>query len=123
MSEEYEMTKAIALQSQQQVAQQRAALEKSPTDILLQNLLVEDTDLVEAMVAAPGWSYEALSAIEAPVLGLYGEASDVLEQGQALAAHLPAFTLETYPGCTHSLLWERTEALKARLARWAEEGA
>ena len=59
-------------------------------------------------------------AITAPTLALYGEHSDVRDRGEALAAALPHATLEIVPGCTHSILWEATALVRARVLAWLE---
>ena len=74
--------------------------------------LVEHTTLVAELRASPALE---LGAIKCPTLALYGETSDVRSHGEALARQLPACTLTLLPGCTHSVLWEATAEVKARV--------
>lgn len=80
--------------------------------------LVERTSLVEDLRGSPPLDHAALAHVDAPALALYGEASDVRARGEALARALPACTLELVPGCTHSVMWEATELVKARVTAW-----
>ena len=68
--------------------------------------------------AGLGWLHGALAGITCPGLGIYGGDSDVLHHGERLSRVLPAFELRIYPGCTHSVLWERTEELKTGAVAW-----
>lgn len=79
--------------------------------------LIEGTTLVADLRAARPLD---TSTITAPTLALYGEHSDVRSRGEALAATLPHATLELVPGCTHSILWEATALVRARVLAWLE---
>jgi pimeloyl-ACP methyl ester carboxylesterase len=82
--------------------------------------LVEHTSLVADLRASPAVS---LVGIACPTLALYGETSDVRSHGEALARELPACTLHVLPGCSHSVLWEATAEVKARVDElWGELG-
>ena len=74
--------------------------------------LVERTSLVADLRDSPPVD---LTEIRCPVLALYGEASDVRSHGEALARDVPNVTLQLLPGCTHSVLWEATNDVKARV--------
>ncbi len=80
--------------------------------------LVERTSLVEDLARSRPLDHAALARVEVPVLALYGERSDVRARGLALARALPRCTLEILPGCSHSVLWEATADVRARIARW-----
>jgi pimeloyl-ACP methyl ester carboxylesterase len=84
--------------------------------------LVEGTTLVDDMQATPPLTRADLAEIRAPLLALYGERSDLRARGEALLAGLPNVTVEIVPGCTHSIIWEATETVKARILR-AVDGA
>jgi pimeloyl-ACP methyl ester carboxylesterase len=71
--------------------------------------LVENTSLVADLRASPPVE---LTQVRCPTLALYGETSDVLHYGKSLAAALPACTLRVFPGCSHSVLWEATAAVR-----------
>ncbi len=74
--------------------------------------LVEHTSLVADLRASPAVE---VGGITARTLALYGENSDVLAHGHALVQQLPHCTLEILPGCSHSVLWEATGEVKARV--------
>ncbi len=77
--------------------------------------LVERTSLVADLRASPAVSPDELARIRCPTLALYGEHSDVRDRGEALARLLPACELRIVPGCTHSVLWEATAEVRARV--------
>jgi pimeloyl-ACP methyl ester carboxylesterase len=76
--------------------------------------LVERTSLVRDLRATEPLDAEDFARIAAPTLALYGERSDVLERSAPLLACMPHCTLEIVPGCTHSILWEATDRVRAR---------
>jgi pimeloyl-ACP methyl ester carboxylesterase len=76
--------------------------------------LVEGTSLVADLRESPSLSL----SITAPTLALYGEKSDVRDHGEALAKQLPNCTLELFPGCSHSVLWEATAEVRDRVTRF-----
>jgi pimeloyl-ACP methyl ester carboxylesterase len=76
--------------------------------------LVEGTSLVADLRDSPPLSL----SIDAPTLALYGENSDVRAHGEALAKQLPSCTLELFPGCSHSVLWEATADVRDRVTRF-----
>src|SRR5262249_55814505 len=77
--------------------------------------LVHRTSLVEDMRHTSPLQSEALRDVTAPVLAIYGEQSNLRERGQAFLRPLPKCRLVVLPGCTHSVLWEATEEVKARI--------
>lgn len=77
--------------------------------------LVERTSLVADLRGSPPLAEAALAAIACPVLALYGETSDVRARGEQLARTLPRCELVVVPGCTHSVLWEATAEVRARV--------
>jgi pimeloyl-ACP methyl ester carboxylesterase len=80
--------------------------------------LVYGTSLVDDIRRSRSIGDDELAAIACPTLALYGEQSDALARGKHLAAALPACTLRIFPGCTHSVLWERTGEVRDQLAAW-----
>lgn len=85
--------------------------------------LVEETTLLSDLRASRALSDAELAAISCPVRALYGADSDQRERGERLARLLPACTLEIFPGCSHSILWEETARLRKVIVAWAcEEG-
>jgi pimeloyl-ACP methyl ester carboxylesterase len=84
--------------------------------------LVERTTLVADLAASPSLGHDRLARITAPVLALYGESSDTIERGRAVAAALPTCELVVLPGCTHSVLWEATPEVRRRVIDWLARG-
>lgn len=83
--------------------------------------LVHGTSLLEDLRASPPLLDADLRAIRCPVLALYGERSDLRAAGETLARRLRDCRLETFAGCTHSVLWERTDEVRARIVAWLRE--
>ena len=77
--------------------------------------LVDGTSLIADLRGSPPITTAALSSIRCPTLALYGERSDVRDRGEQLARTLPACRLEVLPGCSHSVLWEATADVRARI--------
>jgi pimeloyl-ACP methyl ester carboxylesterase len=82
--------------------------------------LVRGTSLVEDLRRTPRVTAVELAGIQAPVLALYGERSDIVERCTPLLGAMPACTLELVPGCTHSLLWEATDEVRRRALAFLE---
>ncbi len=70
--------------------------------------LVNETSLVEDMRRTPPLSGDALKAVSAPVLAIYGEQSELRARGESCLGGLRNCELLVFPGCTHSVLWEAT---------------
>ena len=64
-----------------------------------------------------------LSAFDDPVLFLRSELNETmpLEHQQELASSYPAARIETIPGTTHELIWERPEAYLAEVRQYFAE--
>jgi pimeloyl-ACP methyl ester carboxylesterase len=84
--------------------------------------LVERTSLIADLRASPALLAAQLARITCPVLALYGEHSDVRARGEQLARVLPRCALDIVPGCTHSVLWEATSLVRARVVEFARGG-
>lgn len=82
--------------------------------------LVHDTTLVADMRASAALDDAALRRVECPVLAIYGEASDLRGEAERLARLLPRCELHVLPGCSHSVLWEATAAVRETVVRWVE---
>lgn len=82
--------------------------------------LVDRTSLIADLRASPAMTSAALSRITCPTLALYGEQSDVRARGEELARTLPACTLHLEPGCSHSVLWEATAAVRTRVVEFLQ---
>ncbi len=81
--------------------------------------LVHQTSLIGDMRGSRGLSDDELASIACPVLAMYGRNSDVLHHGERLARLLPHCELRILEGCSHSVLWEATEAVCAALTAWS----
>ena len=77
--------------------------------------LVHGTTLVQDLRTSHALTDADLRALDVPILALYGERSDILDHGRRLATHAPRCELRVLPGCTHSVLWEATEAVRDAL--------
>lgn len=80
--------------------------------------LARKTTLVEDLAASPPVTDEELATIRCPVLALYGTDSELLDRGERLGRTVPNCEVRLFPGCTHLLLWEATEALKEQITAW-----
>jgi pimeloyl-ACP methyl ester carboxylesterase len=85
--------------------------------------LVEGTTLVDDMQATPPYTAAELAEVRVPVLALYGERSDLRARGEALLAGAANVELVILPGCTHSVLWEATDEVRARILAFVEQHA
>lgn len=83
--------------------------------------LVEETTLLRDLEASGSLTEAQLRALDCPVLGLYGERSDLRGDADALRAFVPGARLELRAGATHSLLWEATAWVRERLLAWLAE--
>jgi pimeloyl-ACP methyl ester carboxylesterase len=79
------------------------------------NALVMRTSLVADMGATRPLAREEFAAIDVPVLAIYGEQSDLLAGARGALEAMPRASLVVLPGCTHSVLWEAKEEVRARL--------
>jgi pimeloyl-ACP methyl ester carboxylesterase len=77
--------------------------------------LVEGTTLVKDLRSTPPLGLDDFGAITQPALALYGEKSDLLARSAPLVRHMPWSRLEVLPGCTHSILWEATADVRAKI--------
>ena len=82
--------------------------------------LVEGTSLVDDLERSHELDERQLAAVRCPTLLVYGEDSDVVDDGRDLAACLHDASLEIIAGCSHSVLWEATDAIRERLLAWLE---
>ena len=80
--------------------------------------IVYKTTLVKDLSESKTISDRELRRIDCPVLGLYGEQSDVRATGEHLSGLLPNFELRLFPECTHSVLWEKTADVRDHIAAW-----
>ncbi len=82
---------------------------------------MQQTSLLSDLRGSRSYPDAALARVQAPTLALYGAESDVVSHGRRLAAAVPRCTLELLEGCTHSLMWERTDEVRDRIVSWFAE--
>ena len=83
--------------------------------------LVTKTTLVADMRATPPLGEDDLRHIEAPILALYGEGSDLRERSVALLRSAPHATVKIFDGCSHAILWEATARLRDEMMLFLEQ--
>ena len=83
--------------------------------------LVEETSLVAELRDTKRLTTDDFARIEAPTLALYGEKSDLLARSEPLIAAMPRARLEILEGCTHSILWEATDRVRAHIVAFCRE--
>lgn len=85
--------------------------------------LVTNTTLVADMRATPPLNESDLRKIDAPILALYGEGSDLRERSVALLKSAPRATVKVFEGCSHAILWEATARLREEMAIFLEQNS
>jgi pimeloyl-ACP methyl ester carboxylesterase len=80
--------------------------------------MVTKTSLPADLRAAEVMDAEMLGRIQCPTLLLYGEASDILDRAETLAASIPGAELRILEGCSHSVLMEAPEEIGEHLHDW-----
>src|SRR5262245_61417286 len=83
--------------------------------------LVEETSLVEDLAATPPLDAADLASLRVPVLALYGEHSDLLGRARAFLRPVAGLEWVVLPGCSHSVLWEATVEVRARVRAFVED--
>jgi pimeloyl-ACP methyl ester carboxylesterase len=76
--------------------------------------LVLGTSLVDDLRKTPALRPRDFAKLATPTLALYGERSDIVGESAPLLAAMPNAEIEVLPGCTHSVLWEATDQVRAR---------
>jgi pimeloyl-ACP methyl ester carboxylesterase len=92
----------------------RASPRKRDRLIAQARALVHGTSLVNDLGATVPLLASDFSCIESPTLALYGENSDLIRESAPLLASMPDCTLDVLPACSHSVLWEATDEVRAR---------
>jgi pimeloyl-ACP methyl ester carboxylesterase len=72
-----------------------------------------DTSLLADMRATPAFGAEHFASIEAPILAIYGENSELRARGETCLARARRCRFVVLPGSTHSVLWEQTDRVRA----------
>lgn len=82
--------------------------------------LIYETSLVDDLGQTPVYEDSDLARVACPVLAVYGAQSELLPDGRRLEAAIPQCDLRIYEGCTHSVIWEATPALRADVLDWVK---
>jgi pimeloyl-ACP methyl ester carboxylesterase len=82
--------------------------------------LVHETSLVADMGRRAHLPDEQLRAVRCPVLALYGDRSDILDQGRRIAAAARDSRLVIVRGATHFLLFEQPARVTAEIESWLD---
>ena len=82
-----------------------------------EDLLVRSSLPVD-LAEAPEMTVEELASIRCPVLALYGEQSDMLEEAALIDSAVPRCKLHLLEGCTHSVLMEAPDEVEDEIRAW-----
>lgn len=85
--------------------------------------LVHGTSLVADLRERRPLRHADLCSVTCPALAVYGENSDIIDQGYRLAHLLPNCDLTLVPECTHFLIVEAPTVLRDLLLRWLNTNA
>jgi pimeloyl-ACP methyl ester carboxylesterase len=83
--------------------------------------LLNRTSLVDDVASERPLRPAELAAIRCPVLGVYGERSELVDAAAELERHVPDCTIEILPGLAHTVLREATDVLRDILLSWLAE--
>lgn len=83
--------------------------------------LLNRTTLVDDVASERPLVPAELTAIGCPVLGVYGERSELVGAAAELERHVPDCTIEILPGLAHTVLREATDVLRDILLAWLAE--
>ncbi len=80
--------------------------------------LLNGTSLIEDLSTERPLAACELASISCPVLGVYGERSELVEAAEDLRRHVPDCRIEILPGMAHTVLREATGPLREILTGW-----
>lgn len=80
--------------------------------------VVKETSLIEDIRFSHHLSVDQLDAISCPMMALFGSDSDILYHSIALKQHVRDIEVVKVEGCTHAVMFEKTEAVKEQLLTW-----
>ena len=83
--------------------------------------LLNRTSIVDDIASERPLSPAELASIRCPVLGVYGERSELVSAAAELGRHVPDCTIEILPGLAHTVLREATDVLRDILLSWLAE--
>ncbi|HEV2372502.1 MAG TPA: alpha/beta hydrolase [Streptosporangiaceae bacterium] len=80
--------------------------------------LLNETTLINDLAAEQPLTVAELSAVRCPVLGVYGERSELAGAADDLARYVPDCRVEVMPGLAHTVLREATGPLRDVITGW-----
>ncbi|MDN3356371.1 alpha/beta hydrolase [Actinomadura sp. DC4] len=80
--------------------------------------LLNHTSLVDDVASERPLSPAELATVRCPVLGVYGERSELVSAATELDRHVPDCTIAILPGLAHTVLREATDMLRDILLSW-----
>jgi pimeloyl-ACP methyl ester carboxylesterase len=83
--------------------------------------LLNRTSLIDDLAAERPLSAAELASIGCPVLGVYGEHSELVGAAAELVEHVPRCQVKILPGLAHTVLREATGELRDILLSWLAE--
>lgn len=83
--------------------------------------LLNHTTLIDDLTGPRPLGAAELARISCPVLGIYGEHSDLVPAAALLAANVPDCAVEILPGLAHTVLREATGAVLEAMLPWLSE--
>jgi pimeloyl-ACP methyl ester carboxylesterase len=76
------------------------------------------TSLIEDIASSPPFTDDELSALQVPVLAIYGEYTDLASSARKLVACIPHCRLEVLPGLGHSVLRDARDVVLGMVESW-----
>jgi pimeloyl-ACP methyl ester carboxylesterase len=84
--------------------------------------LLNGTSLIEDLSTERPLAGQELASITCPVLGVYGERSELVTAADDLRRHVPDGRIEILPGLAHTVLREATGPLRDIITAWLPVG-
>jgi pimeloyl-ACP methyl ester carboxylesterase len=82
------------------------------------NALLNGTTLIDDLASEQPLTTAELTALECPVLGVYGERSELLPAAEELVRHVRDCQVEILPGLAHTVLREATDEVRKVMLDW-----
>lgn len=115
---------ALSLEYEQTAQRLRAAGQRKMARMAMAaDALLNGTSIIDDLAAERPLEPAGLERIECPVLGVYGERSELAEGAGDLLKYVPGCRVEIMPGLAHTVLREATGPLRDILLGWLSPGA
>lgn len=82
--------------------------------------LVNGTSIVDDLTSGRQMAKEELRGVRCPVLAIYGEYSEVIDQARDLESLLPRAEVDIFADCSHSVMMEATATVRELIADWMD---